>query len=263
MFMTRCMENAGRRRRRDLDICLVLALWTLISSAGAGNLDDLEISEQSGLYRVKVVMLLHAPANYVHRVLTDYVHIYRLNPSITESSILPSPVKGAVRVKTRVQGCLFFFCRDIDRVEEVRELEAGHLRAVIVPEQSDFASGQADWLVRPVGADSEVHYESQFTPAFFIPPIIGSYFLRQAIGESIMASLARIECIARINARMATRPWQYLADSSADALEVVEPHTALPAGEDPSAHGDATAAGGYDRYNDSCYRSCEQDASAC
>jgi hypothetical protein len=263
MFTRSCSKIPDGGARSSRGIFLVLILCTLIFSASAGYLSELEINEQSGRYRVKVVMLLHAPANYVHNVLTDYVHIYRLNPSITESGILPSPVTGTIRVKTRVEGCLFIFCRDFDRVEEVREVTTGHLQAVIVPELSDFSSGRADWFIRPEGYDSEVVYESQFTPAFFIPPIIGSYFVRQTLGESIMTSFARIECIARIKAGLTSRPGQYLADATPGAVDAHELKKAILAGEDPTNRGNATAAGGYNRSDGACYQTCEQPASGC
>jgi hypothetical protein len=261
MFTTRCSEIPDGEAGRNRGIYLILAFCTLFFSAGtrAGFLNDLEINEQSGLYRIKVVMLLHAPANYVHSVLTDYVHIYRLNPSITESRILPSPVSGRIRVKTRVEGCLFIFCRDFDRVEEIRKVARGHLQAVIVPELSDFSSGRADWLIRPAGDDSEVVYKSEFTPAFFIPPIIGSYFVRQTLGESIMTSFARIECIARIKAGLTNRPRQYLADT----VDVDELQKAVLNGEDPSVQGNPTAAGGYYHYDEACNKTCNQSASEC
>ncbi len=160
-----------------------------------------------------MIMLVHAPAIIVHRVLTDYAHIYRMNPSITESEILPSPDNETVRVRTRIEGCVFFFCKDIDRVEDVREVSPGHLQAVIVPAHSDFTSGQADWRIHPVGEDSQVVYQAEITPAFFIPPVIGDYFVKRTIAREVVTSFAKLECIARIKAGLDTRSRQYLADA--------------------------------------------------
>lgn len=237
-------------------VFLILAFCPL-APAGARNLSNIEISENAGNYRVRMVMLIHAPARYVSSVLTDYKYIYRLNPSITESEILPSPRIGTVRVKTRVQGCILFFCRDVDRVEEVREVTAGHLQAVIIPEQSDFTSGSADWRIQPIGDDTRIIYEAQVTPAFFIPPIIGSYFVKRAFAETLITSFARLECIARIRAELDTRSRLRLAEATFGDTDVDAIQSAMLAGEDPSAHGLPTSAGA------GCAGSCDQPGSGC
>jgi hypothetical protein len=142
-----------------------------------------------------------------------------------------------------MQGCILFFCRDVDRVEEVREVNAGHLQAVIIPEQSDFTSGSADWRIQPVGDDSRIIYEAQVTPAFFIPPIIGSYFVKRTFAEAVITSFARLECIARIRAGLDTRSREYLSDAAFGETDIDAIQTAVLAGEDPSAHGLPTSAG--------------------
>lgn len=252
---TRAVPKCGRLLWMFLALCV-------IAPARAGYLSSLDISENSGSYRVRLVMLIQAPAHYVHSVLTDYRHIYRLNPSITESEILPSPRNGAIRVKTRMEGCIFFFCRDVDRVEEVREVNAGHLQAVIIPEHSDFTSGSADWLIQAVGDDSRVVYEAQVTPAFYIPPIIGSYFVKRTFAAAVMTSFRRLECIARIRAGLTARPRQYLADATSGSTDIDVIQAAVLAGDDPSAYGQPASAG-YPAQDARCTGACDQHGSGC
>jgi hypothetical protein len=252
---------AGPAAKSGCFLCLILVMFSFVP-AGASNLSKIEISEYSGNYRVRMVMQIHAPARYVNSVLTDYKHIYRLNPAITESEILPSPHSGTVRVKTRMEGCIFFFCRNIDRLEEVREVTSGHLQAVIIPEQSDFTSGSAEWHIQPVGEDSEIVYEAQVTPAFFIPPIIGSYFVKRTFAEAVITSFARLECIARIRAELDSRSRQYLADAMFDETDIDAMQAAMLAGEDPSAHSQPTGAG-YKTWDTGCTGSCDQPGGDC
>jgi len=256
MFAARYTGIAATAARTGRMVCLMLALCPP-APAGARNLSNIEISEDSGVYRVRMVMLVHAPARYVSSVLTDYKHIYRLNPSITESEILPSPHSGTVLVKTRMQGCIFFFCRDVDRVEEVHEVNAGHLQAVIIPELSDFTYGSTDWNIQPVGNDSRIIYEAQVTPAFFIPPVIGSYFVKRTFAEAVITSFARLECIARIRAGLDTGSRQYLADATFGTMNIDAIQAAVLAGEAPSSHGLHASAGA------GCTGSCDQPGSGC
>jgi len=256
MFAACYTGIADTAARTGRIVFLILALCPL-ATAGTRTLSDIEISENAGNYKVRMVMLIHAPARYVSSVLTDYKYIYRLNPSITESEILPSPRSGTVRVKTRMQGCILFFCRDVDRVEEVREVNAGHLQAVIIPEQSDFASGSADWRIQPVGDESRIIYEAQVTPAFFIPPVIGSYFVKRTFAETLITSFSRLECIARIRAGLDTRSRLRLAEATFGDTDIDAIQSAMLAGEDPSVHGLPASAGA------GCAGSCDQPGSGC
>ena len=76
-------------------------------------------------------MTVAAPAEYVWRVLTDFMHFYRLNPSIIESDILPSPKPGVARARTLARDCISFICRRIERVEDVQVVGEGQLVASV------------------------------------------------------------------------------------------------------------------------------------
>ena len=192
--------------------CLILLLLVaVIPRLSAGDLTELQVTENGGVYHVRMVMVVYVPAKYVRDVLTDYAHIYRLNPSITESEILPSPEQGVVRVRTLMRGCVTFFCQDVGRVEDVRELETGDLRAEIVPELSNLRSGSAGWKIQPLGEHTQVTYQADMEPDFFVPPVIGSYFVKRNIRKEIMTSFTRLECIAQIQARLDTLPRLQLA----------------------------------------------------
>lgn len=67
---------------------VILLLYAIMPGLGAGDLSELRVTEDHGIYNVKMVMMVDAPEEYIRAVLTDYARIYRLNPSITESEIL-------------------------------------------------------------------------------------------------------------------------------------------------------------------------------
>ena len=243
MSAAQCAKRFGRQTKAGLEMLAIVALGMFARAVGAEDLNDLQVTEKAGTYRVRMVVMIRAPAHYVHRVLTDYVHIYRLNPAITESRILPSPAAGTVRVMTRIGGCIAFLCRDIDRVEDVSEVGAGHLRAIIVPEQSDFGSGRADWYIQPFGDQSQVVYESEFEPAFFIPPLIGSHFVKRAVGKAVTTSFAKLECIARIQAGLTGVSPRELVDATPETMGGDAMSAAL---WDPIQGGTVLPGAGYD-----------------
>lgn len=241
--------------------CLLLCL--LIPLVRAANLAELQLSEAEGIYRIRLVMQMQVPAQYVRHVLTDYTHIYRLDPAIVDSGILPAPDAGVVRVMTRIHDCIAFFCMNIDRVEDVRELEDGGLQATTVPDLSNFRSGYAEWNIMALGEGTQVSYQAQMEPDFFIPPVIGSYFVKRKLRQQMLASLERVECIARIQAGLERNP----GSGPVLAGEVRDDHTAgaaLLAGQDPTRVARAPAAGSPLREdNTGCVRPCRSQDVSC
>lgn len=168
----------------------------------AGQLEAISITERGGQYEARIVALFDAPAEYVYGVITDYKHIYRINPSIVESELLPAQEDGVIRVRNRIEHCIAIFCIEVEMVEDVVEVGDGHLVAMTVPELSNFESGTAMWHVRPFGEGrARVQYLASIKPDFFIPPVIGSLIIKSKLREEITTSFSRIECHARIMAK--------------------------------------------------------------
>ena len=169
-----------------------------------GKKPEIKINEQSGVYQIKVTAVIAAPASYVRYVLTDYRHIYRLNPSIIESEVLEQFDDGSVSVRTRVVGCAAYFCEEIDRVEKVRMLPSGDLYAEIIPELSQFKSGKTYWSIKPLGDYCEVSYLSDMEPDIFIPPVVGKFLIKKSIRQEMLTSFANLEKISSV---IAAREW--------------------------------------------------------
>jgi len=217
-FWLRWFPLKGIARRKLKRAYALIVLCVTVLEVNAVDITELRISENDGVYHIRTATVVDAPAEYVHRVLTDYVHIHWLNPSITESDILPSPGSGAVRVRTRIVDCIFVFCMELDRVEDVHEVPPYDLHTVIVPSLSNFRSGKGDWHIEEMGERSQVIYEAQMEPGFIIIPIIGPSFVKVKLSEGIVSSLTRIECIAKIQEELDWNPHLHSAMVDVDTL---------------------------------------------
>jgi hypothetical protein len=169
------------------------------------NLPEIKITENDGVYQINIMAWIDAPARFVRDVLTDFIHIYRLNPSIIESDVLTRHDDGAVSVRTRILGCVAYLCEELERVEKVSLLPSGDLLAEIVPELSHFNSGQTLWRIKSLGEQSVVSYTASVEPKVFIPPLVGNFMVEKSITKEMQTSLANLEKIARI---LAERQWQ-------------------------------------------------------
>ena len=180
---------------------LASALTTLLlftSLSTAGELEELSITEEDGEYRLRIVIIIEASADYVYRIITDYKHLYRIHPSITESEILPSLDNESVRLRNHFEHCIALFCFNIDWVEDMKESPDGYLKAETVPELSDFESGTAIWSVQSHGEHARVIYQSNIKPDFFIPPLIGNMIMKYSLREEAITIFRKIECQATI-----------------------------------------------------------------
>ncbi|MEN8133858.1 MAG: SRPBCC family protein [Pseudomonadota bacterium] len=208
-------ETTARKAKRA---CALIVLCVGTTQVDSVDITELQVFENSGVYHINVVTVIDAPAEYVHKVLTDYVHIYRLNPSITESQILPSTGNGAVRVRIRILDCIFIFCMELDWVEDVYELPPYDLRTIIVPSLSNFQSGKTDWVIEPEGEHSQVIYEAKLEPDFVILPIIGPFLIKEKLRKKMVVSMARIECFAKIQEELDWSPHLQVASVEIDTL---------------------------------------------
>ena len=214
---------------------LLAALKGFLSvSIHASNLVRLDVDQQADSYTVYVVMDLDASAEKVRAVLTDYAHLDRLNASITASKIIDARGDGTVRVLTRFENCIVFFCVNMQRVEDITQDFQGRILVAMVPDLSSFRSGHASWEVTSTGSGSRVIHRATLEPDFWLPPWIGTAILKSTLRHEIRASFENLECLARMDTL--SRP----AAQTAAAVEhhLTVSHAVTRAVDDRTRHDD-------------------------
>lgn len=183
---------------RVIQFAVIVCVFLLVIPVKSYASSEINIFEDSGVYRIEVNIKLDVAANYVRDVLMDFDHIYRLNPSIIESEILTSQVSNEARVRTKTLFCVPAFCREVEKVDAIRTLPSGVIQFTIIPELSHFSSGIAIWKISSLEDDrTHLNFKASATPDFFIPSKLGLH----AIREHFIMTLNRIDHIAKINAK--------------------------------------------------------------
>jgi hypothetical protein len=177
----------------------VTACGIYSSLTAAGQVLNLSTDVKHGVYHLALAMIVDAPFTDVRYVITDYVHVYRIDPSIVDSEVLGKPGASVTRVKTLVNDCVFSFCRGILRVEDVREVGDDDIYTVIVPRLSNVRSGAAHWQILPLGARTRINYGMTLDPGFFVPPLIGGYIVEKKLQDETLICMNNIERIARVH----------------------------------------------------------------
>ena len=185
-------------RASVIRVCSLFALSLFSSISPADEIKELSVTKAEGVYSLRVVSVIDAPADYVYEVITDYKHAYRINPTITEVDILPSDRDDVVRVLNLSEHWVGPFCLKIDWVGDIVEPRDGYLEVKTIPEFSSFESGSAIWELRPQGERTWVLHESSLKPNFFIPPFIGDHIMKKQMENEILTTFKRIECYAKV-----------------------------------------------------------------
>jgi len=180
-------------------LLIFFAALLYLKNVMSGDIDEISVIEKSGTYHITVSAKIAASEDYIRRVVTDFTHAYRINNSIIESEVLPSSSNEVTRVRAKVLCCTAWFCREAERVDEVRTLDSGDIQAIIVPDQSDFYSGKALWKFIPENKKTRLIYQASIEPAFFIPPIIGTKLVIESLEEQFSQTFSSIERVAMIN----------------------------------------------------------------
>ena len=88
--------------------------------------------------------------------------------------------------------------RVIYMVEDVEEIERKTILTRVVPELSDFKYGKSRWEVSAVDADhSRIRFSYEIQPDFWVPPLIGPYFIKRKLLAAARQTITRIEVLAR------------------------------------------------------------------
>lgn len=170
--------------------------------ADAAELHRLEVTrdpDDRGRFQLFAETHLEADAQAIFDVLTDYEDgaFGRISSVYKESDYLEPAPDGTPIVYTRMEGCIWVFCKSMTRVERLETEEPHLIRTTALPELSDFEFAESEWHLRPVEGGTEVVYRLVIDPAFWLPPGIGPAILKKELREGGERALYRIERLAR------------------------------------------------------------------
>jgi hypothetical protein len=180
----------------------VLAVGALAASAlgAAATIDDLDVSRQRGLYSLEAEARLAATPESIYAVLTDFDdNAYaRISRVYKESRYLDEPAAdGTPLIYTRMEGCMLWHCMSLERTERL-ETEAPYwIKSTALPESSNFKHSTSEWQLERDGANTKMIYKLEMEPDFFVPPIIGPWYLKRTLSQGGLRAVTRIERLAR------------------------------------------------------------------
>jgi hypothetical protein len=175
-------------------ILLALLIATgLVAPCAATEILSVEVTVNGDIYHLHGESIIEAPPEFIFSVLMDYDNFHRIASGIAETRFLESGDDDRLLGYTRIDSCVLFFCRDFEKVERIESSAPETILTETLPEQSDFKINNTRWTLKPTEGGTLVIYESDMDPAFWVPPLIGPWVLKNKLAESAETIGIRIE----------------------------------------------------------------------
>jgi hypothetical protein len=168
-----------------------------LHQARAAEMEYIDMWEVGDRYHLRSESLIDAPPSLVLSTLLDYENFYRLSGGIKETRYIEPDVDGVPRAYTRVESCVLFFCRSLEKVERVIVHAPDEIELEVDPERSDFIYNHSRWSIKPEGKGTRLGYEMVMEPSFWIPPLIGPWAIKRKLASSALTMAGRLERMAR------------------------------------------------------------------
>jgi hypothetical protein len=176
---------------------IVLAAASVAGVAAAATLDSIDVGREDGVYSLHSETRLEASPEAIRAVLTDYENFDRISSAYKEYGYLESEPDGTPIIFTWMEGCVLFFCKSMTRVERLEVNSPEHIRTVTLPERSDFKRSVSEWRIEQRGDVTHVTYTLEMEPDFWVPPVIGPWYLKKSLTRGGGAAIDRIERLAQ------------------------------------------------------------------
>jgi len=167
----------------------------------AAQIRLLDIDRKSGRYTLYAETFLSAAPDDIYSVLLDYDQFDRISSVYKEHGYLEPADDGTPIVYTLMEGCMMFYCLSMRRVErlETEPPDAQHpgvIRTYTLPEESDFTFSTSEWTLTPQPGGTLMTYSLIMEPDFWVPPVIGPWYLKRTLKRGGLTAINRIERLA-------------------------------------------------------------------
>lgn len=175
----------------------LLCVLFLGAAADAAELRDVDVAYEDGRYSLSSRVWFDADAASVYGVFLDYDLAEKFTSFIVESRNIDAAENGERGFYIRNRGCVWFFCRSFERQGRVEHRPYEYIRSTGDAAQSDFHQSFESWTFEVEDEGTVVHYQFQFEPKFWIPPLIGPRILQRKLERDSHRALDRIEALAQ------------------------------------------------------------------
>ena len=178
-------------------LILLGAALTLQSFAlQAAELLDVQVELRNERYRLYSEVRFDVSREALYELLIDYEKFEKFTSAIVESENRDLDEKGRPGFYARMHGCVLLFCKSFIRNGYLLLTPIAEIVAITNPEESDFKFSRERWQLIPTEEGTLMIYDFEMEPAFWVPPVIGPYFIQRSLRSGAHRAVNRIETLA-------------------------------------------------------------------
>ena len=163
------------------------------SAIHALEIHQLDVRQQDNRYRLLAESSISAPPEYIHAILLDFDNFHRLTGGIVETRYVNDADSDSRLGYTRIESCVWFFCKDFERVERIDSVPPKLFRTEAIAERSDFEVYWSEWRLVDEADGTRIFFSAQLQPDFWIPAVIGSWAVRRKLEDTALQMGEAIE----------------------------------------------------------------------
>ncbi|MDR3415281.1 MAG: SRPBCC family protein [Nevskia sp.] len=179
-------------------------LLAAAAAAHAADIQSLQVSRDGERYRIDMSVRVHAPASAAYAAFVAPGGLPRVNPDVRAMDFLGKGEGDTVRMYAELRVCIALYCRTLHQLQDLRlepRQDGGDVHADMVfpgdsGNSSDFSYGRADWTFRAAGEETQLHFNAELQPAFWLPPAIGPWLMERSMRLEAERTAAGIERLA-------------------------------------------------------------------
>jgi ribosome-associated toxin RatA of RatAB toxin-antitoxin module len=162
----------------------------------SAELLDVQVELRKERYRLYSEVQFDASREALYELLIDYEKFEKFTSAIVESSNVEPDEKGRPGFYARMEGCVLLFCKSFIRNGYLLLTPMTEIVAIADPEESDFKYSRERWQLIPEGEGTLMIYDFEMEPAFWVPPVIGPFFIQRTLRRGANRAVDRIERLA-------------------------------------------------------------------
>lgn len=175
---------------------MLLCAWVAAPSAWAAQIVSANVTKNGRVFDVDFVVLIEAPRDRILAIVTDYARLSELSPTVVDSRMISGSRGGRARVEVILRPCVWVvICRTLRKVTDASVSADGVVHDTVAA-ISDFDHARETLAIFAHGSGSRVVYRGSLAPKFFVPPLIGTWLIRNEILRDLRVTSRRVEARA-------------------------------------------------------------------
>ena len=174
----------------------IIVLSLLACQTMAAEVNWIKVEREGGRVDVRSEFIVNAPAPDVYAALLRYDQFAKMGDTFAESRYIEPAADGAPRIYTRTEGCIWIFCKTIERYARLEVEPQQKILAIAEPERSDAALSIESWTLTADGESTVIEYHHAIETGFWVPPLLGAMMIRKSVKDGTQKAAVRIEDLA-------------------------------------------------------------------